>query len=117
MTIPSRLIRRFSEILGLLDRGQFEAKCSEAVAEAIESLKGQPGEKGKATVTVSLEIAFDQGLVNIKPSLKSKLPEARTFASTVLWATEDGALSAQHPSQVDLEDHIRKVTTPTPQLA
>jgi hypothetical protein len=108
--MAARLIRRFTEVLGLLDRGKFEQECNVAVQEAIESLEALPGSKGKAKITVELEIAYDQGMVHLTPSLKSKLPETKGFGGTVLWAHE-GAFSTQHPSQTDIEDVIRRPDT------
>lgn len=96
-----RLIRRFSEVLALLSRGTFETACNAAVQEAIETLEAQPGEKGKAKVTIELDIAYQKGMVTLTPHLKSKLPESADFGQDVLW-THEGALSTQHPSQIDL---------------
>jgi hypothetical protein len=101
-----RLIRSFAETLGLLDRGAFVSKCNNALTEAIENLEGQPSEKGKATITVTLDLTYDKGMLQVLPSLKSKLPEAERSAATIFWAHE-GALSTQHPSQIDLEESIR----------
>jgi len=96
-----RLIRRFSEVLALLDRGNFEQKVNEAVTDALETLGSQASEKGKATITIAMDLTFDKGMVQIKPTLKSKLPEAESFSPTVLWV-HDGAFSTQHPSQTDM---------------
>jgi hypothetical protein len=99
MTI--RPIRRFVEILGLLDQGRFEDACNQAIAEAFESLQELPTEQGKATVTISIEVAYQAGRVDIVPTLKSKLPVATAFGRTPFWLHE-GALSTQHPSQLDI---------------
>lgn len=105
--MAGRLIRRFTELLGLCDRGQFEQDCNVALSEAIETLQAQAGAKGKAKLTVELELAFDKGMLQITPALKSKLPESKGYGGTVLWAHE-GALSTQHPSQMDIEDAIHR---------
>lgn len=103
MSDPSapRLIRRFSEVIAMIDRGKLEQSANEAIREALETLGNQPGEKGKATITVSLEFIYEKGLVNIKPKLTAKLPDGDVFSPLVLWEHE-GALSAQHPSQIDM---------------
>lgn len=95
----------------MIDRGKLEASANEAIREALETLAAQPGSKGKATVTVSIEIGYDKGLVNIKPKLTAKLPEGDVFTPLVLWE-HDGALSAQHPSQIDMFQPREAAATP-----
>jgi hypothetical protein len=98
--MSSRLIRRFSEILGLLDR-DFEPKLDTAVRELVESLADLPTEKGKGTITVTLDFEYEKGMFNLLPNVKVKLPEGQKFRRTPFWAHE-GALSTQHPSQIDM---------------
>ena len=99
--MTSRPIRRFAEVLGLLDRGEFEAACDRALEEALSALESTPKEKGSATLTVELKIDFDSGRVDVKPAIKSKLPVGDAFGRTPFWSI-DGALSTQHPSQIDM---------------
>lgn len=98
--MSSRLIRRFSEILGLLDR-DFEPKLDTAVRELVENLVDLPTEKGKGSITVTLDFEYEKGMFNILPNVKVKLPEGQKFRRTPFWAHE-GALSTQHPSQIDM---------------
>lgn len=98
--MSARLIRRFTEILGLVDR-TFEPKCDAAVRELVEALDELPTEKGKGSITVTLDFDFEKGLFNVTPSVKTKLPEGRKFGRTPFWSHE-GALSTQHPSQIDM---------------
>lgn len=97
----SILLRRFTDVLDLLSRGRFVERCDEHLQDAIARLESLPSEKGSASITVELKINFDSGRVDIVPSVKSKLPEGKAFSATALW-THDGALSVQHPSQVDM---------------
>jgi len=99
--MSARPIRRFLELVGLLDRGNFAAACDEQLAETISTLESTPAQKGKATITITIDVTYEKGLINVRPSLKAKLPEGEAFGSTVLWA-HDGALSTQHPSQTDM---------------
>ncbi len=96
-----RPIRRFSEMLGLLSRGRFEEKCDEHLTHAIETLEALPGEKGAATLTVTITLNFESGRLDVKPAVKSKLPEDKGFSGTPFW-TYEGGLSVQHPSQIDM---------------
>jgi hypothetical protein len=99
--MSNRPIRRFADMLGLLNRGKFVEKCDEHLAEALTTLEALPGEKGTATLDVKITITFESGRLDIKPSVKSKLPEEKAFSGTPFWAV-DGALSVQHPSQTDM---------------
>ncbi len=99
--MTARPIRRLSELLGLLDRGNFDRACDEALSEAIAHLESLPKEQGTAKITIELTIAFDSGRVDIQPVLKSKLPEGQAFGRTPMWVS-DGALSTQHPNQTDM---------------
>ncbi|VTZ24052.1 hypothetical protein MPC1_16100002 [Methylocella tundrae] len=47
------------------------------------------------------QVHYDSGRLEIKPSIKSKLPEEKAFSGTPFW-THEGALSVQHPSQIDM---------------
>jgi hypothetical protein len=98
---PVRTIRKFDEMLGLLSRGKFAEKCDEALTHAIETLEQLPGEKGKATITLKIELAYQNGRLDINPDVKSKLPEGDKFSATPFW-TYEGGLSVQHPSQIDM---------------
>lgn len=99
--MSNRPIRSFVEMLGLLNRGRFVEKCDEHLAKAMAELEALPNEKGTATITMAITINFESGRLDIKPSIKSKLPEEKGFNGTPFWAV-DGALSVQHPSQTDM---------------
>lgn len=106
--MSARPIRSFTEMLGLLSKGRFSERLDEELAEAITSLENLPNEKGSATITMTLKLSFQSGRLDIKPEVKAKLPEVKaklpeekSFADTPFW-TLDGALSVQHPSQIDM---------------
>lgn len=94
-------IRSFVDMLPILNRGRFVEMLDEHLTHALETLEKLPNEKGVATITVAIAIAFDGGRIDIKPSVKSKLPEGRAFGGTPFWSY-GGGLSVQHPSQMDL---------------
>lgn len=99
--MTARPIRRFTELLGLLDGGKFERACDEALSEALGVLESLPKEEGTAKINIEVSIAYQSGRVDILPVLKSKLPEGQVFGRTPLWVAE-GALSTQHPNQIDM---------------
>ena len=99
MTI--RAIHRFTEMLGLLSRGKFVEKLDEHLADSIRTLEALPAEKGEATITITVKLVYESGRLDVRPSVKSKLPEEKGFTGTPFWAFENG-LSVQHPSQMDM---------------
>lgn len=98
--MSARLIRRITEVIGLVDP-KFEDDCNDAVHEIVSELENLPSEKGKATLTITFEFDFEKGLFNIVPGLKTKLPEGKRYGRTPFWS-HDGALSTQHPKQIDM---------------
>jgi hypothetical protein len=105
-----RLIHSVTEWLKLYSRGAFEVALNEALRNALQTLSEIPSEKGKATIVVKLELNYQKGMLQLTPSMQVKLPEAQAFGPEVAWVHE-GALSMQHPTQIDLEDSIREVSS------
>jgi hypothetical protein len=99
------VIRSLSQVIGMIDRGAFQKSADEALREAIESVRAQPGEKGKATITLEMEVAVQGEMIQFKPKLKCKLPDGQSFAPLVLW-DHDGGLTAQHPSQMGMFEDV-----------
>lgn len=99
--MSARPIRSYVELLGLLSRGRFVERLDEELTEAVASLEATASEKGKATITVTLDLAYQSGRLDIKPTVKAKLPEEKAFGDTPFW-TYEGGLSVQHPSQIDM---------------
>ncbi|MFC3693391.1 hypothetical protein [Chenggangzhangella methanolivorans] len=109
--MTSRPIRNFLELVGILQRGVVAEKLNEALATTVETLQALPGGKGKAVITLTVEVACDQDRIDVLPAIKCKLPEDKAFARTPFWAFE-GALSTQHPSQMDMWGAPRDATAP-----
>lgn len=99
--MSTKPIRSFTDLVGVLNRGRFSEKCDEHLSKAMETLDGLPDAKGTATITVTLTVAYQEGRVDVKPSVKSKLPEEKSFGATPFWSME-GGFSVQHPSQSDM---------------
>lgn len=99
--MSSKPIRNFSEMVNILNRGRFTEKLDEHLTKACETLEALPGESGKATLTVAITLVYESGRYEIRPSVKTKLPEEKAFAGTTFFALE-GGLSLQHPSQSDM---------------
>lgn len=99
--MSTRPIRTFTDLLPVLNRGRFVEKCNEHLTHALEHLEALPDEKGVATITLTLTVAYQEGRIEVKPAIKSKLPEEKGFAGTPFWGV-DGGFSVQHPSQADM---------------
>lgn len=99
--MTARPIGRLTELLQMLDRGEFDRACNDALAQAIAHLESLPKGQGTAKIMIELSIAYQDGRVDLQPILKSKLPEGQAFGRTPMWVHE-GALSVQHPNQVDM---------------
>lgn len=97
----SRTIHSFTDMLALLSRGKFVEKCDEHLQNAISTLEALPDESGKVTITMTVDVIYLSGRVDIRPAIKSKLPEEKGFNGTPFWSLE-GGLSVQHPSQADM---------------
>jgi len=97
----SRIIRSFTQALGILARGRVEEKCNEAMETAIRALEIHPEEKAKATITLTITLTKLADRLDIKPEVKVKLPEEKGIPSTTFWPLE-GGLSVEHPSQSDM---------------
>ncbi|MEP9378431.1 hypothetical protein ABLE91_17070 [Aquabacter sp. CN5-332] len=101
MSPAPRIIRSFTQALGLLGRGKLEQKLNDEMERAIRALQEHPEDKAKATVTVTLTVTKLNDRLDIKPDVKVKLPEEKGIPSTTFWPL-DGGLSVQHPSQTDM---------------
>jgi len=102
-----RLIRRFCDMLGLFDRGEFLTALDHSLSESIEKLENNAKGQGVATITVSVKIAYQKGILNFYPSFDVKTPKV-VWGVTPAWAV-GGAISVQHPDQQALFDGPRVI--------
>jgi len=99
--MSSPVFRRLTDLIGFVARGRFAERCDQHLADALAALEAQPDGTGTVTLTVTLTISAQQDRLDVKPSVKSKLPEEKGFSATPFWLV-DGAFSVQHPSQADM---------------
>src|SRR5690606_1317765 len=88
-------------MLGLVSRGDFSRHPDAKLTEAIEALEACPADKCKAEITVKITLDYELGRVDVKGEAKVKLPETAKFMKTPFWVV-DGALSVEHPNQIDM---------------
>jgi len=96
-----RVLRSFREMLGLLSRGDFSRHLDQKMEEALEALEACPADKCKAELTIKITFDYELGRIDVKGEAKSKLPDTAKFMKTPFW-TIDGALSVEHPNQIDM---------------
>jgi hypothetical protein len=96
MTKP---LRRFLDLLPLLNRGQFVDRLDDEVRAALDALAGED----KATAVLTIKLTFQKlgDRIDIRPAVSAKLPEPEALSATPFWPLGD-ALSVQHPSQADM---------------
>ena len=97
----ARPLRSFTEMLGLLARGAFAQHLNRQLTEAVEALDNAPADKCKAEINLKIIFDYELGRIDIKPESKLKLPDSAKFSRTPFWAV-DGALSLEHPNQIDM---------------
>lgn len=98
--MSARLIRRFTEVLALVENGESENVCNLAVAQIFERLT-DAADGTKASLTLKLDFQLTNGVIEWgceEPTVK--LPK-RKFRKAIGWLHE-GAISLQHPKQIDM---------------
>lgn len=104
----------FSQLLGALNDGELHQDMSEDMREMVAKLHDHAREHGgkpSATMTLTVEMKLDGGLIMVKAEAKTKLPKSER-ARSVFWATPENNLSRRNPRQPDLPG-IRDVTSDT----
>lgn len=98
-----KIIREPQALISLLENGEFADAYRRELTETIAALNETAGPRGKATghVTLKLEIKVENGMAQITPALSSKRPK-EGHGSSLLWITDDGELSTEHPRQHDM---------------
>jgi hypothetical protein len=114
--MSDRLIHKYTETVALLSRGEFAQSLDRKIAELIEAFEAMNADSGKATLEVKLEFKYELGRIDVAATAKIKLPETERFMKTPFWV-HDGALSVQHPSQIDMFSGPRTIDRETSRSA
>lgn len=98
-------IRDFNTLVGFIDRGHVIREGNEKLATVLETLTTlsaeSPKKKVKGRVILEVDIEVVNGVATISAAVKHKVPEPER-GSTLLWLTDDGELSTEHPQQIDM---------------
>jgi hypothetical protein len=99
----SRQYRHVPEILGLIERGDFAAECSEEFSDLVTDLADHAGAKGKAKgkITIEIDVTVEGRTISLAGSYKVKKP-ARYKSETHFWKTDEGAIVTEDPRQQSL---------------
>lgn len=105
-------VTTLTDLIHMLEDGQFNQDCADALREMTESMEeigGAAGAKikGKVVVTVDIERQHD-GVYFFTPSLAIKLPQEKR-GRTIGWATPDNRFTPNKPNQGNLFGTIREV--------
>lgn len=99
--MTQRPLNRLNDILPMLARGRFVERCDEHLARAFEEMSTHPDGAAKASVTITLALAYDGERVEVTPRVQSKLPDEKGFKASTFFAVK-GGVSTQHPNQMDM---------------
>lgn len=96
-------IRDSVQIIGMLERGDTAQALSDEIAAALIKIQDCASDRksAKGSVTLTLNISVEGSNVQIEADIKSKLPKTKRGTS-FYFMTSDGALSTEHPQQVDM---------------
>lgn len=106
MTTPSsdpESLRTFAQLIAKLESGRTHHDLTDAVTRISQALTTNlsRGIVGKAKLTLVLEFALRDGVMEIIPAITEKLPKPNRSRS-VYWVTPDGTLSARNPEQMEM---------------
>lgn len=99
--MTNRLIRSYTETVGLLARGDLARRLDEEMEKILTAFEAMTAESGKGSLTLALDFKYELGRVDVAATFKTKLPETDRFVKTPFWVIE-GQLSTQHPNQADM---------------
>lgn len=106
-------VRDLNTLVGMIDRGHLIRDGNDKLADVLSTLTAMSAEapkrkvKGKVTLEVDIEVV--NGVATISATVKAKKPEPERGAS-LFWTTADGALTTEHPQQLDMLK-LREVET------
>ena len=100
-----RLIRDGQTIVGMLEGGAVAAELGKEITDTLAALKehcgGRPKAKAKGVVTLTFQLEVEGSSANITADIAAKRPKP-VRGSSFYWVMDDGALSTEHPQQIDM---------------
>ncbi|MGV1768756.1 hypothetical protein ACQZ6B_01140 [Agrobacterium vitis] len=100
-----KVINEASALLAALEQGELNTDLSKKLKEVITILRDlsmeSPKTKFKGEVTLKMKFEMHNDMVNVNNEITTKIPKVQRRGD-VFWATEEGGLSTEHPSQRDM---------------
>jgi hypothetical protein len=109
MTTPPPT-RTFAQLIAEHEDGRFQHAATEKLNDVIEQLveaAGLRGGKADGSMTVTLKLSIDGGMIEINADMATKTPRLKRGKS-IYWLTPNNQLSRSNPHQPELE--LRDVT-------
>ena len=105
-------IRDAATIVGSLEGGEAAADLSKEITDTLAYLKelcgGRPKVKAKGSVTFKVNFEVQDGATTVEVEITSKRPK-KPRSSSYFWVLDDGSLSTEHPSQIEMFSGPRSV--------
>jgi hypothetical protein len=113
-------IRDVQTIIGLLENGNLAPELSRELTKALIELRdmvaSRPKSKVKGKVTLTLGLEVEASTVSITAGIESKLPKQPREAN-FYWITPEGALSTEHPQQMNMFGGPREIEAEAERIA
>jgi len=104
-------LRSFTQFMTSLNYGKTHDELTDKVQEIVADLseyRGDFGGKPKAKLIITLDFSLDDHLVEVSPTIKTKLPD-RPKGKSMYFVTPENRLSREDPRQHKLPlDEIRE---------
>jgi len=106
-------VTTMTDLVHMLNDGQFNHDCAESLQEFAEKLEclgidTEKKQKGKITLSIEVERESD-GIYFFKPTLTFKLPPEQ-HGRTIGWLTHDNRFTPNKPNQGNLFGTVRDVS-------
>ena len=89
----------FPTLLGHFEQGRLADDLRKAVTEVVAALHADnAGQAPKGSITMTIALKLDDGLIEARADIKTKLPPVKR-GRTMFWATPENNLSPVNPRQ------------------
>ena len=101
----------FTASLAMIEGGQFQHDAALELRDLCAALSEHHAQHGKAkgTMTITLNLHMESGVLQVDADVKVKAPKLKR-EKTVFWLDESNNLSQQNPKQLSME--LRRVPAP-----
>lgn len=104
--------RNFAQVLAAIEDGHFHGDLSDKLRDVVGDLENaamQRGGKAAGTLTLTLKLSLEGGIMEISGDISTKVPKPKRGRS-IFYVTPENNLSRRDPKQPDLP--LRDVSVP-----